>query len=146
MQTRMLQLLLGIDIGGTGSKVAVYEPDGTCRGEGYAEYAMISTTPGQAEHDAEGWWQATAQAIRQAVAEVNVDQIAAVGVGCTNGLIAVDKTGRPLRPAIMLWDQRALPEVSTMRTVLGAEQIEAITGNPAAPGAYFLTDHLMAQA
>ena len=130
--------LLGIDLGGTGCKAAVYTLNGECLGEGYAEYAMISTRPGQAEHDAEGWWQATAQAVAEAIENVNPGQVAAVGVGCTNGLIAVDERARPLRSAIMLWDQRTLPEVEHMRAVLGAEQIEAVTGNPAAPGAYSL--------
>jgi xylulokinase len=130
--------LLGVDLGGTGCKAAVYTLDGQCLGEGYAEYSMISTRPGQAEHDAEGWWQATGQAVAEAIEKVNPEQIAAVGVGCTNGLIAVDEYGRPLRSAIMLWDQRTLPEVEHMRAVLGAEQIETVTGNPAAPGAYSL--------
>jgi len=130
--------LLGVDLGGTGCKTGVYTLDGDCLGNGYAEYVMVSKTPGQAEHDAEGWWQATIRAIRQAIAGVDPDRITAVGVGCTNGLIAVDEQGRPLRPAIMLWDQRTLPEVDYMRQTLTAAQIETITGNPAAPGAYSL--------
>lgn len=130
--------LLGIDVGGTGCKAAVYTLDGECLGEGYEEYAMISIAPGQAEHDAEGWWQAATSAVRSAIRGLDAARIRAVGVGCTNGLIAVDRRGHPLRPAIMLWDQRALPEVERMRAALGAEQIQAVTGNPAAPGAYSL--------
>lgn len=130
--------LLGIDLGGSAAKAAIYTLDGECLGEGYAEFVMTSTLPGQAEHDAEGWWQATASAVVGAIQGVEPHHIAAVGVGCTNGLVAVDEEAKPLRPAIMLWDQRALPQVDLMRAVLGAEQIEAITGNPAAPGAYSL--------
>src|SRR5690606_26473380 len=130
--------LLGIDIGGTGCKAGVFTLDGRSVGQGYAEYRMISTVPGQAEHDAESWWQATIQAIRQAIKSVDPARIAAVGVSCTNGLIAVDEAGSPLRPAIMLWDQRALVEVDHMREVLTSEEIQAVTGNPAAPGAYSL--------
>ena len=51
--------LLGIDIGGTGAKAGVFTLDGKLAGTGYGEYQMISTVPGQAEHDAEAWWQAT---------------------------------------------------------------------------------------
>jgi sugar (pentulose or hexulose) kinase len=90
---------------------------------------MISTVPGQAEHDAEGWWQAAILAIRQAISAIDSAQIQAIGVSCTNGLIAVDESGVALRPAIMLWDQRALSEVDHVRSVLGADQIEAVTGN-----------------
>jgi xylulokinase len=130
--------LLGIDIGGTGAKVGLFTLDGKLAGSGYSEYQMISTLPGQAEHDAETWWQATIEAVRKAVSKVDAKRIVAVGVGCTNGLIAVDHNGRPLRSAIMLWDQRALPEVKRIRQTLEAEEVFNITGNPVAPGAYSL--------
>ncbi len=131
-------LLLGIDIGGTGAKAGVFTPDGRLVGSGYGEYQMVSTVPGQAEHDAEAWWQATVKAIAEAVSGVNTESILAVGVGCTNGLIAVDRQGRPLRPAIMLWDQRALPEVDRIRDLLDSDSVFQVTGNPVAPGAYSL--------
>lgn len=130
--------LLGIDIGGTGSKAGVFTLEGKLVGTGYGEYRMISTLPGQAEHDAEAWWLSTVQAVRDAIRDVPAGQILAVGVGCTNGLVAVDKRGKPLRPAIMLWDQRALPEVDRIRTILDGDAVFAITGNPVAPGAYSL--------
>lgn len=130
--------LIGIDIGGTGSKAGVFTLDGKLAGKGYGEYQMISTVPGQAEHDAEAWWQATIKAVREAVAQVDANEILALGIGCTNGLIAVDRQGAPLRPAIMLWDQRALPEVDRIRKTLDSDKVFEITGNPVAPGAYSL--------
>ena len=131
-------LLLGIDIGGAGSKAGLFTLGGESIGSGYGEYRMVSTLPGQAEHDAEAWWQATITAVREAIRGVASEDILAVGVGCTNGLIAVDEQGRPLRSAIMLWDQRALPEVERICQTLDAEQVFAIAGNPVAPGAYSL--------
>jgi xylulokinase len=130
--------LLGIDIGGTGTKVGVFTLDGKLVGSGYGEYQMISTLPGQAEHDAEAWWQATISAIREAIVDIDPEAIKAVGVGCTNGLIAVDEKGAPIRPAIMLWDQRALPEVDRIKEQLGGDEVFEITGNPLAPGAFSL--------
>ena len=130
--------LLGIDIGGTGAKAGVFTLDGELAGAGYGEYRMISTLPGQAEHDAEAWWLSTVKAVREAVRGVPVDAILAIGIGCTNGLVAVDRQGKPLRPAIMLWDQRALPEVERIREALDPDVVFCITGNPVAPGAYSL--------
>jgi xylulokinase len=130
--------VLGIDIGGTGTKAGVFTLDGRLVGSGYGEYKMISKVPGQAEHDAELWWQATIQAIQASLKEVDPQRIKAIGVGCTNGLIVVDKAGKPIRPAIMLWDQRALPEVERIKEILGAETVFSVTGNPLAPGAYSL--------
>ncbi len=131
-------LILGIDIGGTGTKAGVFDLGGRLLGSGYSEYQMISTLPGQAEHDAELWWQATIKAVRDAIAVTGPDRIKAIGIGCTNGLIAVDEKGSPIRPAIMLWDQRALPEVERIKAKIGAENVFSITGNPLAPGAFSL--------
>lgn len=130
--------LLGIDIGGTGTKAGVFSLDGTLVGSGYGEYTMISTVPGQAEHDAEAWWQATIKAIKDSIADINPADIKAIGIGCTNGLIAVDEDAKPIRPAIMLWDQRALPEVERIKDTLGADSVFSVTGNPLAPGAFSL--------
>lgn len=130
--------LLGIDIGGTGAKAGVFTTGGELVGTGYGEYKMISALPGQAEHDAEAWWLSTLKAVREAVRGVPADEILAVGIGCTNGLVAVDRQGKPLRPAIMLWDQRALPEVDRIKRLLDADRVFNITGNPVAPGAYSL--------
>lgn len=130
--------LLGVDIGGTGVKAGLFTLQGEPAGSGYTEYQMISRLPGQAEHDAEGWWQATVEAIRQATESCNPQDIRAVGIGCTNGLIAVDREARPLRPAIMLWDQRSLSEVDVIRRTLGQDEVFSVTGNPVAPGAYSL--------
>jgi xylulokinase len=130
--------LLGIDIGGTGAKAGVFTLEGQAVGSGYAEYSMVSHVPGQAEHDAEHWWQCTLSAIHKATRAIDTNDILAIGVGCTNGLIAIDRAGKPIRPAIMLWDQRALPEVERIHSVLGSQEVFDVTGNPVAPGAYSL--------
>ncbi len=130
--------LLGIDIGGSGAKAGLFSLDGCEIGSGHHEYEMTSTLPGQAEHDAQAWWLAAVYAIQQATRDVDTAEILSIGVGCTNGLIAVDRDGQPLRSAIMLWDQRALPEVETISRVLDAEEVFKITGNPVAPGAFSL--------
>ena len=133
-----MQYLLGIDIGGTGAKAGLFTPDGELVGSGYGEYRMISTVPGQAEHDAELWWTESVKAIRQSIQGIDPGEILGIGVSCTNGLIAVDEQARPLMPAIMLWDQRCLPEVERARNALGSEEVFRVTGNPMAPGAYSL--------
>lgn len=130
--------LLGIDIGGTGAKAGLFSLDGVLTQSGYSEYAMLSDVPGQAEHDAELWWRATVRAIKQAIGGVASGDILGVGVGGTNGLIAVDQEARPLRPAIMLWDQRTLPEVEHIKKTVDVEHVFEITGNPVAAGAYSL--------
>ncbi len=135
----MKPCLLGLDIGGTGAKAGLFATGSDEQlGSGYVEYRMTSAVPGHAEHDAETWWQAAVLAIRQAINGTDPSAIQGVGVSCTNGLVAVDAAGRPLRAAIMLWDQRAVPEVDRIARTIGPERIFEITGNPLAPGAYSL--------
>ena len=129
--------LLGIDIGGTGCKAGVYL-HGETVGQGYHEHRMISTIPGQAEQDANAWWEGAVFSIRQAIKDVPAEKISAIGIGCTNGLVAVDETCKPLRPAIMLWDQRAFPQVEYLKSIINPEEIFSICGNPVAPGTYSL--------
>lgn len=132
------QYFLGVDIGGTGAKAGLYTLSGELVGSGYGEYRMTSTVPGQAEHDAEAWWRESLKAIRQAAMGVDPEAILAVGVSCTNGCIPVDDSARPLTSAIMLWDQRSLPEVERIAQTLDADEVFRVTGNPLAPGAYSL--------
>ena len=71
-----------------------------------------------------------------AVAGVSGKQVAAVGVSCTNGLLAVDKEGTPLLPAILMLDQRSNAQAEWIRREIGEERVFSITGNRVAPGAY----------
>ncbi len=130
--------LLGVDIGGSGAKAGLFSVDGERRRTAQVEYEMSSALPGQAQHDGEGWWTAAMSAIREVIDGIHTSEVLAVGVGCTNGLIAVDRDARPLRPAIMLWDQRSLAEVQEIRECLGGDSVLDVTGNPIAPGAYSL--------
>ncbi len=130
--------LLGLDIGGSAAKAGLFSLDGACRRTAAVEYQMTSATPGQAEHDAEAWWTAAGSAVRTVIEGIDPGGVCGIGVGCTNGVVAVDEQARPLRPALMLWDQRSLPEVIEIRDLLGAEEVLKVTGNPIAPGAYAL--------
>ena len=130
--------ILGIDIGGTGVKTGLLTLEGKITRRSYQEYRMVSNLPGQAEHDAVCWWDSTISAIRRTIEGLSPDEISSVGVSCTNGLIPVDGNGEPLGPAIMLWDQRALPEVRRISEALDPDEVFRITGNPVAPGAYSL--------
>ena len=69
---------------------------------------------------------------------VDPASILGVGVSCTNGCIPVDDAAHPLTSAIMLWDQRSLPEVERIAQTLDADEVFRVTGNPLAPGAYSL--------
>lgn len=106
----MPEYLLGIDNGGTVSKVVLLDVHGhevaTASRKGEALYPR----PHWVERDIEGIWQATAAAIREVLAVAGVagrDVVAVGGTGHGNGLYLVDAQGQPLRKGILSIDSRA---------------------------------------
>ena len=73
-------LLLGIDIGTTAAKAALFGVDGRLQAVGSAEYPLIHIRAGWVEQQPEAWWQATIIAVRQALVQVEqgADRIAGI--------------------------------------------------------------------
>ncbi len=129
--------LLGVDVGTTGCKATLYDLDGQPLRTGYAEYRMHSPFPGWVEEDPEDWWRAVVESILPITADPELSAgIAGLGVGCSNALVAVDKEGTPLRPAIMQLDQRTVPQADWLREQAGVARMLEISGNRVAPGSY----------
>ena len=106
----MPKYLLGIDNGGTIAKAAVIALDGREVAVASRKTEMLSPRPGHTERDMDRLWQATAEAMRQVLAESRVppQDIACVATtGHGNGLYLVDKQGRPVRNGIISTDTRA---------------------------------------
>jgi len=129
--------LLGIDVGTTGCKTELLDVEGNTVARSYREYPLIYPRISWVEHDAEtGWWQATIDTTREVLAASRIDarEIKGVSISCTNALVAVDKAGNPLRPAIMQFDKRTISQVDWIKAKVG-DKVKKITGNqPAASG------------
>ena len=95
----MDSLLLGIDIGTTAAKAALFSVDGRLQAVGSAEYPLHHIRPGWVEQQPEDWWQAACNAIRQALSQVEqgAERIAGICVSAqAPTLIALDADGKPL--------------------------------------------------
>lgn len=135
----MDSLLLGIDIGTTAAKAALFDVDGRLQAVGSAEYPLHHIRPGWVEQQPEDWWQATCSAIRQALSQVEqgAERIAGICVSAqAPTLIALDSDGQPLRPALIWMDRRAEAEVAELENLLGANNIYRVTGNR--PDAFYV--------
>jgi len=122
-------VLVGVDIGTSSAKGAAYDVDG--RSLAVAEIAYRHEAPrrGWAEADAEAWWAATCRILRSladAVRPARIDGVAVTGQAPT--LLAVDASGRPLRPAILWLDVRSEAEVDALASQVGLDG-ERISGN-----------------
>lgn len=128
--------LLGIDIGTSSTKSAIFDIAGNLVSWASKEYVFDSERPGFAEQDPEIWWDATVYSVKNAVqiGKIDVNEIAAIGFsGQMHGLVALDKRGKVLRKAILHCDVRAAKESEEIKQISGGE-IEKIAYNPVFPG------------
>jgi len=111
--------------------------DGEVLGVASSEYIYETPRPMWTEQHPKLWWQATADSIRQVLAQSGTDPADVKGVGLTgqmHGLVLLDRGGKVLRPAILWNDQRTGAECDEIRDLLGREQFIQITGNDALTG------------
>lgn len=108
-------LSLGIDVGSSSVKVAIYDHKlGKVVASGQyptKEMTIIAHQAGWAEQEPNWWWQAFLSAYREATKEnsVNTFDIQAIGISYQmHGLVCLDKHGKPLRPSIIWCDSRAV--------------------------------------
>src|SRR5215211_972913 len=102
-------VVLGVDIGTTATKVVAFDADGREHASAAAGYPLDEPHPGYAVQDP--------QAIRRAVAGAVAEVVGAAGGGTTvkglclsaamHTVLAVDEAGRPLTPSITWGDTRA---------------------------------------
>ena len=136
-------LLLGVDVGTTGTKAALFNPEGELIALGEAEYSCKYLPGNRVEQNPEDWWGATCTAIKTALAKIkqDADRIRALGVSSqAPTLLAVDEIGQPLRPALIWMDRRAGMEADEIAQQFGFSEIVNHTGNR--PDPYFVAAKL----
>lgn len=130
-----MQYLLGIDVGTSQMKVALFDTDGNVVASASPSYSVYQPKNGWAEQEAADWWNAAIEGIRAVVDAVDAADIAAVGLGGQmHGLVLLDAEGEPLRRSIIWCDQRTARECEEITEIVGAERLIAITANPALTG------------
>jgi len=132
-----MKMLLGIDVGTSGTKTVLFDTKGNPLAKKTVEYPMSQPNNGWAEQDPLDWWNATAEGIRSVLADsgISPDEIAGVGLsGQMHGLVMLDKNGDVLRPSIIWCDQRTGAECDQMNRLIGEKRILEITANPAMTG------------
>ena len=126
---------IGLDVGTSSVKALLVSQNGEVVRSATPEYPFQTPKPMWAETDPDVWWDATQQAIRTLLEEVNPEEIAAVGLtGQMHGMVALDGKGQVLRPCIMWNDQRSYQECEEITSKVGKSEVLKITGNPVLAG------------
>ena len=121
--------LLGFDVGSSSVKASLVNADsGKCVSTAFfpeKEAPIKAVKAGWAEQEPDSWWQYGKQALQKIMAEGQVkgDDIVAIGISYQmHGLVCVGKDLKPLRPAIIWCDSRAVPYGERAFSELGADQ------------------------
>ena len=140
----MEPLLLGIDVGTSSVKAVLLDLRGNLCAVCQAEYPLHHIRPAWVEQEPEDWWRATCQAVREALAKVPRASERVLGLAVSSQaptLLPLDRSGRPLRPAMIWIDRRAESEAARLTELLGADEIHRITGNR--PDAFYVAARLL---
>ncbi len=128
--------LLGIDIGTSACKVAVFDEEGAVLAQSNQSYAVYYPQNGWAEQNAEEWWAAICEGIRDVLSKEGVcaEQIKGIGVdGQSWSAIPVDREGNVLHNTPIWMDTRARYICDKVKEEIGADRIFAVAGNDFQP-------------
>jgi len=107
--------LLGIDFGTESVRAAIFDLAGRPVSFAATAYRTTHPHPGWAEQDPEEWWEALQASCRKVIAASGVSPAAIKGISydaTTMTVVAMDKRGEALRPAIMWMDVRATEQAA----------------------------------
>jgi xylulokinase len=128
------QLLLGIDVGTQGTRVALIDQAGRVQASANTAYDTSFPRPGWAEQDPEIWWNGALSGIRQVLAQAAPVEVQAVGVDAQmHAAIPLGRQGQLLSHAMQLWcDKRAGALAQAFKARPGAAAAMRQAGNPPA--------------
>jgi len=133
-----MSVLLGIDIGTSGTKTLLCNQRGAVIASANAPHDIHTPKPGWSEQDPAMWWRAVGKAVRQVLREAQIDrdQVLAVGLsGQMHGAVFLDENAQVLRRAILWNDQRTAEQCRTIEQAVGGRRkLVSMVGNPALTG------------
>jgi L-xylulokinase len=108
----MRERLIGIDAGGTMTKVVLFDMQGNELGCERQPNHMLMPYPGWTERDAEQMWFATCLSIQALLEKTQTDSadiLAVTPSGYGGGVYLIDRNGVPVRNALVSTDTRSVP-------------------------------------
>ena len=133
----MAERLIGIDSGGTVTKVGLFSLDGTEIASGGRAVPMAIPSPGFTERDPDALWTATSEAIRALLEKTGTsanDVLAVTPSGFGAGAFFLAADGTPSRPAIVSTDARSAGLIEAWYAGGQAQKAEAVGHTRIFPG------------
>lgn len=128
-------LYIGIDLGTSAVKLLLMAENGTILNQVSREYPLQFPHPGWSQQDPEDWWKGVQEGITLLLKGQEAHKVKGIGVaGQMHGLVALDSTGRVIRPAILWNDGRTQQQTDYLNQAVGKAALSRLTGNIAFAG------------
>ncbi len=125
---------MGVDVGTTGCKAAVFDDRGVLKSLAYSEYPLISPKPTWAELDSSRVSQACFEVIREAAASAEQDHIRALAISCQGeAFTPIGADSQFLANAMVSSDARAAFLTHGWSSQFGYYRLYALTGHTPHP-------------
>jgi xylulokinase len=138
------ELFVGIDIGTTSAKAIICDANGRILAQASQEYATTFPRANWAEQAPDDWWRATCIVVAQILAESEADPVSVAAVGVSSqapSVVAVDRQGHPVHPALIWMDRRSETQCQALRGSVLEDEIARINGGRIDP--YYLAPKLL---
>ncbi|MDO4788456.1 MAG: xylulokinase [Johnsonella sp.] len=132
----MSKVLLGIDIGTSSCKTALFNEEGKLLSSASSAYLVYYPKAGYAQQDPVDWWKAVCRSTKEVLDKsgVNAGDIIGIGVdGQSWSAIPLDRQGDVLCPTPIWMDTRAEEICARLREQIGEEVLFEVSGNPLKP-------------
>jgi xylulokinase len=130
-----MALMLGLDIGTSGSKAILCDEKGHLLASSVSEYPLLTPFPLWSEQDPAEWWQGAKQALKAVLAGIDPGEVVGLGLtGQMHGSVFLDAQDKVIRPALLWNDQRTAQECQQITDRIGQQRLIEIAGNPALTG------------
>ena len=126
--------VIGIDGGTESLRAFVFDLAGRPLGSAATAYRTDFPEPGWAEQNPQDWWSAAGRSVREAVAKAGVGagDVLAISADTTCcSVVALDRDGAPLRPAMIWMDVRSAKE--SARVAATRDPFLRVNGNGEGP-------------
>ncbi len=129
-----MSILVGLDVGTTGTRGLAVDESGEVVAEASSEYPLHTPRPGWAEQDPEDWWQATREVLRSISSQVDGEVVGLGLTGQMHGAVFLDAGDEVIRPALLWNDQRTEKQCEKITDSVGERRLIELSGNPAVTG------------
>jgi len=124
-----VSLILGIDLGTTALKAALFDFQGKMAAEALQEYDLLTPAPSYVEADVNIYLTSLKKCLKDLSKKADLKSITAVGFSAQGEtLFFVDENGNPLRNAIVWMDNRADTQAERLKKQIGDDTCYSVTG------------------